>query len=311
MPRKPPDLSAPDLSTRDLPEIEWDDLRYFLNLAREKSLSGAARALGTTQPTMSRRLELFETKLGAVLFQRKPSGLELTDIGRQILDHAGRMEDAALAAQRIATGSSAGISGTVRITSSEWLGARILSPLLAEFCTMHPGMSVELVTDAEELSLTRREVDIAVRFTRFQQEGLVQRKIGSLPFALYAAPAYLKAKGQPDFRRDGTDAVVIAMNAALAESVAETKWLRQHLANAHIAFRSNSRDGQAAAAATGAGLVCLPECLAKAYPALRAVATPAPVPGRDVWLGFHRDTREIPRVRSVVDFLAERMPRLR
>jgi DNA-binding transcriptional LysR family regulator len=306
LPRKPPDSSAPSL-----PAIEWDDLRYFLSLAREKSLSGAARALGTTQPTMSRRLELFEKRLGAVLFQRKPSGLELTDTGRQILDHADRMEDAALAAQRIATGSNAGISGTVRLTSAEWIGARILSPLLAEFCTTHPGMSVELVTDAEALSLTRREVDIAVRFVRFQQEGLVQRKIGSLPFALYAAPGYLKARGMPDFRSGGADAVVIAMNTALTETVAETKWLRQHLANAHIAFRSNSRDGQAAAAASGAGLVCLPECLAKAYPALRAIATPAPIPSRDVWLGFHRDTRGIPRVRSVVDFLAERTPQLR
>jgi DNA-binding transcriptional LysR family regulator len=96
------------------------------------------------------------------------------------------------------------------------------------------------------------------------------------------------------------------MNAALTETVAETKWLRQHLANAHIAFRSNSRDGQATAATTGAGLVCLPARLAAVYPTLRAIETPAAVPSRDVWLGFHRDTRGIPRVRSVVDFLAER-----
>ena len=305
MSRKPPDLPAM------LPAFEWDDLRYFLNLAREKSLSGAARKLGTTQPTMSRRLELLEKKLGAVLFQRKPSGLELSDIGRQILDHADRMEEAALAAQRIATGSNAGISGTIRVTSSEWLGARVLSPWLAEFCTLHPNASVELVTDAEALSLTRREVDIAVRFGRFQQEGLMQRKIGSLPFGLYASSSYLKTKGLPDFRRGGTDAIVITMNAALAETVAETKWLRQHLVNAHIAFRSNSRDGQAAAAAAGAGLVCLPTQLAKAYPELRAVTTPIPVPSRDVWLGFHRDTRAIPRVRSIVDFLAERANQLR
>ncbi|MGX4801863.1 LysR family transcriptional regulator [Bradyrhizobium guangdongense] len=305
MSRKPPELPATGLS-----DIEWDDLRYFLNLAREKSLSGTARKLGTTQPTMSRRLELFEKKLGAVLFQRKPSGLELTDTGRQILDHAARMEEAALAAQRIATGSSAGITGTVRLTSAEWIGARVLSPLLAEFCTMHPGMSVELVTDAEALSLTRREVDIAVRFVRFQQEGLVQRKIGSLPFGLYASPGYLKARGFPDFKQGGADVALIAMNAALAETVAETKWLRQHFPNAHIAFRSNSREGQAAAAANGAGLACLPQCLARAYPALRAIATATPIPSRDVWLGFHRDTRAIPRVRSVVDFLAERMPHL-
>lgn len=295
----------------NLPAIEWDDLRYFLNLAREKSLSAAARKLGTTQPTMSRRLELFEKKLGAVLFLRKPSGLELTDTGRKILDHADRMEEAALAAQRIAIGTGAGISGTVRLTSAEWLGARVLSPLLAEFCTAHPAVSIEHIADAEALSVTRREVDIAVRFGRFQHEGLVQRKIGSFPFALYAAPAYLKTRGLPDFRRGGAGAAIIAMNAALADSVAETKWLRYHLANAHIAFRSNSRDAQAAAAAAGAGLVCLPARLAAAYPELRAIETPAPIASRDVWLGFHRDTRGIPRVRGVVDFLVERTGRLR
>jgi DNA-binding transcriptional LysR family regulator len=171
--------------------------------------------------------------------------------------------------------------------------------------------SIELVTDTEALSLTRREVDIAVRFSRFQQEGLVQRKIGTLPFGLYASPAYLKAKGPPDFRNGGTDAIVITMNAALSETVAETKWLRQHLANAHVAFRSNSRDSQAAAAVAGAGLVCLPARLANAHPELRAIATPTPVPSRDVWLGFHRDSRAIPRVRGVVDFLAEHADLLR
>lgn len=295
MPRKPPDL----------PAIEWDDLRYFLNLAREKSLSAAARKLGSTQPTMSRRLEQFEKKLGAVLFQRTPSGLELTDTGRQILQHAGAMEDAALAAQRVATGSSSGISGTVRMTSAEWLGARVLSPLLATFSIDHPTLGIELVTGAEALSLIRREADIAVRFGRFQQDGLMQRKIGSLAFGLYGSTAYLTARGLPDFRRGGAGAVLISMNAALADNVAETKWQRQHLPNAHNAFRSNSRDAQAAAALAGAGLVCLPARLAAAYPGLRAIETPAPIPSREMWLGFHRDTRGIPRIRSIVDFLAE------
>ncbi|MFB9262856.1 LysR family transcriptional regulator [Bradyrhizobium erythrophlei] len=287
----------------DLPAIEWDDLRYFLSLVREKSLSAAARKLGTTQPTMSRRLEQFEKKLGAVLFQRLPSGLALTETGRQILDHAERMEDAALAAQRIAVGSSAGLTGTVRVTSAEWLGARVLSPLLAKFCAVHPAVTIELVTDAEALSLTRREVDVALRFGRFQQDGLMQRKIGNIPFALYAAAAYLKAKGKPDFSRGGAGAALITMNAALADGVAETKWLRRHLPQTHIGFRSNSRDGQAAAAAAGMGLVCLPIHLASAYPGLRAIETPTPVPSREVWLGFHRDSGKLPRVRNLVDFI--------
>jgi DNA-binding transcriptional LysR family regulator len=287
----------------DLPAIEWDDLRYFLHLVREKSLSGAARKLGTTQPTMSRRLELLEKKLSAILFERLPSGLELTDTGRKILDHAERMEDAALAAQRIASGSSAGLTGTVRVTSAEWLGARILSPLLAGFCAAHPTITVELVTDAEALSLSRREVDVAVRFGRFQQDGLVQRKIGSIPFELYASSANLKEKGPPDFSRGGAGASLIAMNTALADSVAETKWLRRYLPQAHVGFRSNSRDAQAAAAAAGGGLACLPTRLAAAYPELRTIKTPVPVPSRELWLGFHRDTGKVPRVRGVMDFI--------
>src|SRR3954454_2644346 len=222
VPQKPTDLAA----------IEWEDLRYFLYLAREKSLSGAARKLGTTQPTMSRRLELFESKLGAILFDRLPSGLRLSDTGRQILDYAERMEDAALAAQRIAA--------------------------------------------AEALSLTRREIDVALRFGRFQQDGLMQRKIGSIPFELYAAAAYLKAKGPPDFSDGGADAALITMNAALAESVAETKWLRRYLPQAHVGFCSNSRDGLAAAAAAGLALIFFPTRLASAYPALRLINTPAP-----------------------------------
>jgi len=288
-----------------LPTIEWDDLRYFLHLVREKSLSGAARKLGTTQPTMSRRLELFEKKLGAVLFQRKPSGLELSETGRQILAHANRMEDAALAAQRLAVGSSAGISGTVAVTAAEWLSARVLSSLLAEFCTINPAISVELIAGAEALSLTRREVDIAVRLGRFHQDGLVQRKIRSLPFGLYASAGYLATQGLPDFSRGGAGAVLVTMNTALADSVAETKWLRRHLPNAHVGFRSNSRDSQAMAAVAGAGLVCLPVLLAKSYPELRAVETPTAVPDREVWLGFHRDTNRIPRIRSVADFIAQ------
>ena len=294
------------LKPSTLPAIDWDDLRYFLHLVREGSLSGAARQLGTTQPTMSRRLDLFEQKLGAVLFERMPSGLKLTETGRQILDHAAQMEEAALAAQRIAVGSHAGLTGTVRVTASEWLGSRVLSPMLAAFCTDNPAVTVELVTDAEPLSLTRREIDVALRFGRFEQDDLMQRKIGQLPFGLYAAAAYPKNRGLPDFSRGGDGAALITMNGRLVDSVAETKWLRRHLPHAHVAFCSNSRDGQAVAAAAGAGLVCLPLRLAVHYPDLQQLTTPAPLPGRELWLGLHRDTRKVLRIRSLVDFLVER-----
>lgn len=287
--------------------MDWDDLRYFLTLARQGSLSGAARQLETTQPTMGRRLTSFEDKLGAQLFERTPSGLALTDVGRSIFDHAVSMEEAALAAQRLASGRAIGLSGSVRITAPEWFGARVLSPHLGDFCATHPLIAIELLTDARLLSLTRREADIVFRLRPLDQDVLIQRKILDMPFGLYATQSYLDRCGLPDFSAQGAAAHVVSMNEGMSPATADMIWLDQVLPRAHVAFRSNSRDSQAAAAAAGAGLVCLATALGDGWPGLIRVETPVAIPERAVWLGLHADTRDVPRIRALADYLVQKL----
>src|SRR5438552_19176157 len=113
--------------------LEWDDLRYFLALARNGSLSAAGRALGVTQPTVGRRIDAFERRLGTKLFRRSPSGYALSPAGESMLAHVDSMEREALAAERIATGRDVGLEGTVRVTAPEWLATRVLAAMVARF----------------------------------------------------------------------------------------------------------------------------------------------------------------------------------
>ncbi len=287
--------------THSRANVDWDDLRYFLALARQGSLSGAARVLQTTQPTMGRRLAALELKLDARLFERLPSGLMLTEAGKSILDYAAAMEEAALAAIRLASGRMSGIRGHVRITATEWFGTRLLSPLLGAFCAKHPHISVELITDSRLLNLTRREADLAFRLRQFDQDGLIQRKVVDVPFGLYATSAYVERCGLPDFGRRGAGTALVLPNEALADIA----WVQEVLGAAQIAYRSNSREGQAAAAAAGAGVVLLPTYLSVSWPELVELEVPVPVPARSVWLGLHADSRAVPRIRALADFIIE------
>src|SRR5688572_1385669 len=137
--------------------MEWSDLRIFLAIAREGTLGAAARKLAATQPTMGRRLRALETAVGHTLFQRTAAGFVLTDEGSTLLLHAERMEEEALAIERRLAGQTRQLEGTLRITSSDWFGAHVLTPVLAEFSVRHSQVTIELLTDARFLSLSRRE----------------------------------------------------------------------------------------------------------------------------------------------------------
>jgi DNA-binding transcriptional LysR family regulator len=289
--------------------LEWDDFRVFLAIARHGSLTAAARALRVTQPTMGRRLEMLEERLGTKLFERTPTGPVLTDLGAAILDNAEQMEQAALAAERRIAGHDNGLHGAVRMTSLEWFGNHVLAPTLALFSARYPQIAVELVADARPYNLARREADIAIRFVRFEQNDVVQRKIADFAYGLYASISYLERYGVPDFSGKGADHAVVTMHEAAAH-MPEARWLLEELApKARIAFRSSSRDAQARAAEWGAGLVVLPRCVGDTMPSLRRLEPPSPVPSREVWLGYHEDMRQTPRIRVLVDFLADELRR--
>ncbi|TWB15345.1 LysR family transcriptional regulator [Nitrospirillum amazonense] len=287
--------------------MDWDDLRYFLAIARHGTLSGAARQLGVSQPTVGRRLEALETRLGTRLFQRTPTGYVPTEAGTGLVAGAERMETEALAAERAATGLDVGLEGAVRATSPEWVGQWLLGPHLAHFHDAHPGITVELVTDARLYSLTRREADVAFRFHRFDQNEIAQRRVATVGFGLYAAPAYLARHGTPDFTRGAPGHSLILMNESFG-GLGDLPWLLALAHDARHALRTNSRDLQAVACAGGAGLAALPHVMAQAR-GLVAVDTPTPAPPREIWAGVHRDAQRTPRIRAFLDHMAQAMAR--
>ena len=290
--------------------LDWDDLRYFLAVAREGSLSAAARALAVAQPTVGRRISAFEHSLGARLFVATPAGQKLSATGRRLLPHAEQMERDALAAERILSGRDTGVSGPVCITASEWLIQSVLGPLLAPLAARHPELQLELLAEAKHLSLVRREADIALRPSRFEQQEVVQREVAIIAFALYASDAYLAKHGTPDFERQCEGHLLIGMSEALGK-VPDVEWLPRVAARARVVVRTNGREPMAKMAAASIGITCLPRFLGDATPGLRRLPAPGPAPERQLWLGVHRDARAVPRVKASAAFLTESLARLR
>jgi DNA-binding transcriptional LysR family regulator len=288
--------------------LDWDDLRFFLAVARGGSLSAAARALGVAQPTVGRRIAAFEAQLGARLFVTTPGGTAMTRPAERLLQHAARMEGDALAVERTARGRDVGLAGRVTVTASEWLIDRVIGPLLGAFAERHPGLEIDLVGEARPLNLVRREADIAVRPARFEHQELVELAVGTVRFALYASAQYLARRGRPDFARQGEGHVLIAMSEWMTR-VPDVELFARVAGLAHVTARANGRLAMASLALAGAGLAVLPRLVGDGTLGLVRVATPLPDPERGLWMASHRDARGVVRMKRVLAFLRDGLRR--
>ena len=173
----------------------------------------------------------------------------------------------------------------------------MLAPLCAAFTNHHARVSIELLTDARLFSLARREADLVARIVPFDEPDVIQRRLMHVPYALYMQRG-------ADMPTDGADVRLVTMDLGFSE-MPDAAWLREAFPSARIAFRSNNRHVQAVACASGAGLAVLPCPLGDSHPGLQKLdSAPAP-PGRDVWLGYHRDLRRVPRLRALVEMLMQ------
>lgn len=281
--------------------MEWNDLRVFLAIAREGTLSAAARKLAQTQPTMGRRLRALEGAVGHKLFQRTKDGFLLTDEGTAVLDHAERMEEEALAIDRRLAAQEQLLEGALRVTSSDWFGVSILTPVLAEFADLQPRVTVELLTDARFLSLSRREADLAFRIRPFEEPDVVSRKLLHMRYGVYAHAGIGHTVAD-----DGAGATLLALDSAFA-GIPDDSWLQRKLPKARVGFRSNSRDVQARMCALGAGIAVLPTPLGDSLVGVERIDLGAQPPGRDTWIGYHRDLRRLARLRALIDFIVAKL----
>ena len=283
--------------------FDWDDLRYVLALARNKSLSATARALRVNHATVSRRIESVEDALGHLLFDRRADGYVLTADGAAVVEKAMAMETAALAVKD-ALGHQAGPSGIVRITSTRSFADMILADALTDLHRTAPGLTIELATDVRNLSIAQRGADIALRFGSPKISELVGRKVGEYSFGYYAAAGFIEA------RPDDDKAPLVGWDAD-SSFAPEFQWMDEHFPNHPYSLRSNSNYAQAAAAASGLGVALLPNYLGRGFPGLSPVAFGPVPPNREIWLLTRPDLVAVPRVRIVIDYLVTRLAQLR
>ena len=283
--------------------LDWDDLRLFLAIARAGTLTAAAPQLRLSQPTAGRRLRTLEEVCGCALFQRTPNGFRLTDEGEAMLRHAERMEEEALALQRQFAGYEGELQGQLRLSSSDWFSNIVLAPVVASFSLRHPQVTIEIVADFRLLSLDRREADLVFRLLPFDAPDIVQRRFTHVRYDLFASSGYLEQRGAPDDASDGEGHSLITMDSQF-DTVADIAWLRRRFPRAHFAIRSNSREVQATACSRGAGMAVLPSLLGRQF-GLTRIDVGEPLPGRDIWLGYHADLKRLRRLRALVDHLSE------
>lgn len=281
--------------------MEWSDLKVFLAIARAGTLGAAARQLGQSQPTMGRRLRALEQAVGQTLFQRTGEGFVLTDEGAAVVPHAERMEEEALALERQLGGRDQGLDGVLRLSSSDWFGVHLLTPVLAEFATLQPRVVVELLTDARLYSLPRREADMVFRIMPFDEPEVISRRLLHIPYGVY-----LRRGSAPPRAGDGIGTPLIIMDTAFG-GMPDAVWLARVLPKAHVVSRSNNRDIQARMCALGGGVAVLPRPLGDAMGELERIDLGEAPPGRDTFVGYHRDLRRLARLRALLDLVIARL----
>ena len=271
--------------------------------SRKGSLSGAARSLGLTQPTLGRQIDALETALGQRLFTRSTEGLGPTEAARRIGPHAMALRDTAAALRRVAAASDQHVAGTVRITCSEVVGIEVLPEILAGLQGRHPELSIELVPSDSIQDLLHRGADLAVRMAEPRQAALLRRRVGTIPLGLFAHPDYAARRGLPRTVRELKQHAIIGFDR---ERAYIREMLRRGLPidRSLFAFRSDSTLAQLAAIRAGLGIGFCQVPLASRVPALVPVLSGLMRADLPTWVAMHEDLKEIPRYRVTFDALA-------
>jgi len=293
--------------------FDWNDLKYFLAVARHGSTIAAARALALSQSTVHRRLDELQRKLGERLVIRGPAGYRLTELGEQLRSHAEGVEAAVAAFERRLAASKSELTGVVRVTCPEVLGLRLMrSPLIKKFNERYPGLRVEMIVSDKYLDLAKGEADIAFRACAPMPTDptLFGRKIVPSPWAVYASKAYLGVHGGIEQVEDIDTHSVIGFEARMRNHPA-ARWLESVAPNAKVSVRGAGVPAALTAVKAGSGLGVLPVSLGDNESDLVRLYGPIPKLPSDIYLLIHEDLKTTPRVRAFFDFIIAELPAVR
>ncbi|MBF7731646.1 LysR family transcriptional regulator [Pseudomonas sp. N040] len=284
--------------------MEWDNLRYFLELSRAGKLTVAARRLGVDHTTVSRRVQALEKSLDTQLFMRAAAGFSLTEAGRNLLPQAEAMESAFSAIERTRQGQKDSLSGQVRIGVTEGYGTVMLAPQLAEFTRRYPNLGIDLLAAPRMVQLSRREADIVITLERPERGPFIITKLTDYVLRLYAAADYLQQhapiRSREDLRAHGfvsyIDDLLYSKELLFLDEIGKP---------GHVPLRSTSILAQQQATAAGAGIAMLPSFSADADPRLQRVLGEEVKFTRTFWMLMPIELKDIARMQTTWNFLRE------
>lgn len=280
--------------------IAWNDLRLILITARTGTVKAAAQHLRTTESTVSRHLSAVENSVGIALFERTASGLRPTAACTELIGYIARAErelDAGLVA---AVDADTALVGRVRLTAVPILMNHLIIPAAQDFLSHHPFIELELIASPADLSIIRRETDLAIRLSRPSNDfSALTRRIGALKYGVYASAR--RGMGPP------SDLPWITYEDEMAE-LPQAKWIAKRVTTQHEAQSNmlcNDADGLLAALHTGIGKTVLPKLIAASRSELVEMPGFGDVPTREVWLLCHPNLAVTARILAVTEWLEQ------
>jgi DNA-binding transcriptional LysR family regulator len=290
--------------------LDWNDLRHFLAVARTGSTLAAGRALRVSQTTAARRVAALEEELGLTLFERRPVGYRLTPAGEALVECAESVEASAQLFADAAAGQARDVSGTLCLTLAEIYAVTLLPPILRDLHEAHPGIRITLDTSEELRDLAGGAADVALRSVdQPTGAGLVGRRLANDGWAIYCSRDYAAAHGRPRSRRQLRGHPLIGGGGPGVWRV-YSQWLERNGLSDAVTIQHGSTSGLLAAVRAGSGLAVLPTLIADLDADLLQCLPPKPDHDTGLWLLTHERLRHTPRVRVVMDFLAERLTKL-
>lgn len=284
--------------------MDWDNLRFFLELARSGTLQGAARRLAVDHTTVARRIQALEKQVGSPLFSREAGGHRLTEAGRRLQPQVEAMESAFRTVESAASASHEGLSGVVRIGATEGFGTVVLAPQLARFAVGHPKLVIDLLAMPRLVHLSRREADIVISLERPARGPVVVTKLSDYTLRLYASKAYLARHPPIEARDDLRGHTFVSYVDDLLFSK-ELQYLDELHKPEAFALRSTSVLAQHAAVAAGAGIAVLPAFIAERDASLAAVLPAQARFTRTFWMSMPAESKHLARLQAVWGFVRE------
>lgn len=282
-------------------KFDWNDFRYVVAVASERSAAGAARQLGVSHATVLRRIQTLEQVVGAPLFYRLRTGYEPTEAGQRLADVGALIESTVTETQRSIDGEATGLAGSIRFTTTDSLGYSLMPSILKQFRNLYPEIRVEMISTNVQLDLDRRDADVVLRPTGQPPKSWVGRRLGGLHFGVYVSRAYLKGRRGEDWRT--FDWVV---PAGPLEQLPVAQWLNAHVPIEQQVMAVDSFVAMRALAIEGVGATVLPEFMGL-HKHLQLLQVLPPDRSMHVWLLTHVNLRHTRRINVFMQHVAQSM----